>query len=105
MPTDTWTLISKRKPPQNTPVEVCWPIVKVDDDGLLTADVERADVMISEHSPAGWLEPDLLNCLNSVAFDDDCEYALEPTHWRRIGALPDMADIQAAVKKAHEDAR
>lgn len=61
-------------------VLVWWPIVKLDDDGEMTTQVERGRWIVSHYNGNGWDEPDYLDAMGSFFGDDAC-WASEPTHW------------------------
>lgn len=78
--------------PYDRTILVWWPIVSIDEE---TGDLTDTEVdgrwLVTEWNGGCWLEPDVLNALNSVAFDDDCEYARNPKLWLDLPtALPAM---------------
>lgn len=67
--------------PQDRAILVWWPIVAIGEDGELSDREVDGAWLVTEWNAGNWLEPDVLNCLNSVAFDDDAEYAHGPRLW------------------------
>lgn len=71
--------------PQDRPILVWWPIVLIDEEtGTLSDEIVDGAWLVTEWNGGHWLEPDCLNGLNSVAFDDDREYAEYPQSWREL---------------------
>lgn len=90
-------------PKDGTPILVWWPIVVINaDDGTLTDQEVGGTRLVTEWSGGSWLEPECLNGLNSVAFDDDREYAENPTLWCR---LPEIGPQVAAPVPTGDDGR
>ncbi|KFL31720.1 hypothetical protein JP75_06505 [Devosia riboflavina] len=73
--------------PLDRDILVWWPIVAIDEE---TGDLTDTEVggrwLVTEWNGGCWLEPDVLNALNSNYFDDDCEYARAPKFWRELPA-------------------
>jgi hypothetical protein len=67
--------------PKDKAILVWWPIVSLDDDCNLTDNEIGGAWLVTEWNGGTWLEPDVLNCLNSAAFDDEEEYAEMPRCW------------------------
>jgi hypothetical protein len=65
-----------------------WPAMKLDDDGNLTAKHAGHGIKgVAQYMQGQWDEPDALNAVGS-SFDDDFEYAGEPTHFQPLPADP-----------------
>ncbi len=72
-------------PIDGTPILVWWPIVAIDEETGTLSDRELGGAwLVTEMNGGSWLEPDVLNAFNSVAFDDDHEYAEAPRLWRPL---------------------
>lgn len=73
--------------PLDRDILVWWPIVAIDEE---TGDLTDTEVdgrwLVTEWNGGCWLEPEVLNALNSNYFDDDCEYARAPKFWRALPA-------------------
>lgn len=61
-------------------VLVWWPIVKLDDDGDPTNQVEEGHWVVTQYAGNGWDEPDYMEAMGSFFGDDTC-WASKPTHW------------------------
>jgi hypothetical protein len=82
-------------------VMVWWPIVKLDDDGEMTLEVERGHWVVTQWNGSGWDEPDYMDAMGSF-FGDDCCYAGEPTHWLPVPASIPNKMAEAALKAIAE---
>lgn len=80
-------------------VLVWWPIVKLDDDGDLTTEVEGGHWVVTQYDGSGWDEPDYMEGMGSWFGDDSC-YASEPTHWLPVPAKIPKRLAEAALKAA-----
>jgi len=72
--------------PKDCPILAWWPIVALDDDLNLTDRETGGQWVVTEWNGGCWLEPDVLNCLNANAFDDEEEYAEAPRAWLPLPA-------------------
>lgn len=75
-------------PKDGKPILVWWPIRKVNDEGMPTGEVIGGCSIVTEWNGGTWLEPDVLNSLNSNYNNDDAEYATAPSHWMSLPSPP-----------------
>lgn len=79
-----------------------WPIVKTDDDGDLTDEVEGGCWVVTRYEGGSWDEPDFFEAIGGF-FGDDCCYAREPTHWLPAPAKIPNKMAEAALRAMRGD--
>ena len=74
--------------PPNKDVLVYWPQREYDDD-MPTGKVVGGIILVTVKQGDYWLEPEVMAACGH-AFDDDFEYAAEPSHWMPLPKAPEV---------------
>lgn len=87
---DGWLPIGSA-PRDGAEILAAWPKVELDDDCEPTGKVLSFERVVTKFSGGYWVEPDHFEA-NGPSFNDDWEYAQQPTHWQPLPPAPKAND-------------